>query len=369
MQTATQPLTERYFAQQAVASPPQVDHIVICMDSSGSMSGHKIKARNILAEQFANVRRLQSDTSRSTLLSYYTFGENSLVIRKRWLETSSEPPSGGEYSPDGQTPLYDCLGQVIEDLTPSASGSDTSVLVVLISDGFENHSSKWGTVNSLQGFYGRKDLPAAVGRSQRAGNWTFVLLGPSGIEDIARRLGIPVGNVSIWDPTVSTEYGRISAQNVAASSLYKSRRDAGLQRATSSYFTDFSGLTPAAVKKTLEDVTDQYKTYRVDKEGQIGWFVAYKTGREYVKGTALYLLSKTEVVSEDRTLVLRDKATKKLYSAEPSTVRMELGLPSVLTNGKMRLKPGNHAGWDLFLLSKSDNRLLVRGSEILVVRQ
>ncbi len=92
--------------------------------------------------------------------------------------------------------------------------------------------------------------------------------------------------------------------------------------------------------------------------------ITYERG-SFDKGRSFYQLTKPEKLQEGREIVLRDKKTGRIFGDQPSSpgqVRDRLGLP---TSGDIRVKPGNHAGYDIFVLSKSDNRLLVRGTDVL----
>jgi hypothetical protein len=367
MTTKQQPLINRF--NEALAKPRQRDYIAILMDSSGSMNVHRSKAVDLLQEQLAKVRALQADPDRDVYFSYYTFGTRSQVLRHRHAEPKTSPTLGNEYQPDGQTPLYDCLGDAIRDLghfdvdDPSV---DVSFLVILITDGQENHSSRYG-VGDFTSWrsLSRISIDPIIYKLQAKGNWTFVLLGPRGTrQGIAKTLGIPPGNVDEWDARVASEYARTSASLVGSTVSYKTQRDAGVIKATSTYFTDLSGLTKTGVIKTLDDVTDQFKRFTVDREMQIQLFVPGKTGVPFEKGRTFYQLTKTEArVQSDKDIVIQDKVTKKLYSGPASDVRHYLGIPN--GGSTVRLKPGNHAGWNLYIQSKSDNRILVRGTEVL----
>jgi len=345
---------------KVATEPPvkPVDHIAVLMDSSGSMKSYTNEAFDSLSKQFDGIRKLQGDPSRDTFLSYYTFGTQSSVKRLRFTERYSDPIQRHEYHPDGGTPLYDALGRAITDLSPlDDSRGDKSFLVILITDGMENQSYEW----SLS-WRGRR-VDTAVQEKQKQGNWTFVLLGPAGILNLAVSLGVPSGNVSQWNPSDRTEYARTAQQNVNATQSYVTLRAAGA-RSVGTFYTDLSKVSESEVRRALPEVTDQYKRWTVDKEMDIGLFVPGKTGRPFEKGRTFYQLTKTEArVQPDKEIVLQDKATKKLYGGSPSDVRHTLGLPN--GGSTVRLKPGNHAGWNLFIQSKSDNRKLVRGSEVL----
>ncbi len=89
--------------------------------------------------------------------------------------------------------------------------------------------------------------------------------------------------------------------------------------------------------------------------------ITYERGT-FEKGRTYYQLTKPEKLAEGRDILLRDKSTGIVYGGTMEDVRQKIGLPAA---GDIRVKPGNHAGFDIFVLSKSDNRLLVRGTDVL----
>jgi len=107
-----------------------------------------------------------------------------------------------------------------------------------------------------------------------------------------------------------------------------------------------------------------FKIFTVNQEEEIRPFVEGKTKKPYVQGSAYYLLTKREKIQEGKELLLQDRATTQVFG-DSQRIRQQLGLP---TAGDIRVNPGNHANWNLFVQSTSVNRKLVRGSKVLVIK-
>jgi len=90
------------------------------------------------------------------------------------------------YNTVGSTALYDGLGETILRLEKEA-GAEDRVLVILMTDGDENMSSRWDEVR----------LHAKVKEKESTGRWTFIMLGANIIDvaATARNIGILPGNV------------------------------------------------------------------------------------------------------------------------------------------------------------------------------
>lgn len=325
------------------ATKPQ-DWIAIAMDASGSMAPFEQKAFDVLVEQDANIKKLEENSSRVTNKRYYAFSHSAREISTRLVRS--------EYRASGGTALYDALDKIITDLEPNdVLGEDRSFLVVFVTDGQESGASWLATSTSIRN---------RIEAKQARGNWTFVVLGPFGSKSIFKSLGVPEGNIEEWDSTQPQEYQRMSADTVASTQSYSTLRASGVGQTRSFFTPNLSKVDLSDARRVLSDVTAQYKRVAVSREGRIDVFAAYHTGKDYVPGTVFYPLTKTEKVRPGIELLLRDKTSREVFGGD---VRKVLGLSA---SGEVRVEPGNHANWDIFIQSQSDNRLLVRGSHVLI---
>jgi hypothetical protein len=145
-----------------------VVRIALIVDESGSMSGcaaDTVKNLNGYIDE-------QASREKKILVSLYTF-ESDQGIRERYLGSDAKKAehltmilseSDGSrllYKPAGMTPLYDAVGTVIS----RNDVDDVPTLVVILTDGAENHSREW-THDSLQELI----------KKQETKGWSFVFL-------------------------------------------------------------------------------------------------------------------------------------------------------------------------------------------------
>jgi hypothetical protein len=94
---------------------------------------------------------------------------------------------------------------------------------------------------------------------------------------------------------------------------------------------------------------------------EIGPFVEKKTRTAYQRGSAFYELVKTEkAVQASKLIVIRNRRDGAVYAGQ--SARDLLGLP---TQGTIKLSPGDHGDWEIFIQSTSSNRHLPVGSKVL----
>jgi hypothetical protein len=177
---------------------------------------------------------------------------------------------------------------------------------------------------------------------------------------LAKRLGIPQGNILEWDQTERGVAAASAATNTAMASYYTNRSQG--VKSTTKFFADLSKLSMTEVRQNLHDVSQQVTRYQVQP---LDHGVAIKTFIEryhapYVIGTAFYQLTKTEKVQEGKQICLNDRRTGAIYTG--FAARDLLGLPHF---GAISLSPHNLGHYDVFVQSTSVNRKLVGGTTVL----
>lgn len=330
------------------------DYVAILVDSSSSIAQYGFTEHmfNALLEQDANLRKLASEPDRDVVFHYYTFADETKRL-------SSDPaPRRSDYKPFGNTNLYGAIVEAINDLDKYNVGStEQSFLIVAITDGEHNQAYYLNGIRN--GKFETKPVRDLIEQLTSRGNWTFVGICPKGRESNMTDIGIPIGNIDGFNVHDASEYKRFSGDTVAATQSYSLARTQGA-RSTSTFFTDASKVKV----DDLVEVGHLFKKYTVPREMRLDTLIEYERG-SFEKGKTFYQLTKPEKLASGREILLRDKNTKTIYG-DPvgliGQVRGKLGLP---TTGDIRVKPGNHAGFDIFVLSKSDNRLLVRGTDVL----
>lgn len=326
-------------------------YIGISRDHSGSMSS---LTRAAIQDYNGNIRAIQSaatDNDIDTIVSVVRCGIHGGVDREVVNSNVHRLKPLIDYRADGGTPLFDSVGELIEILkaVPDANNPKVSFLVMAITDGEENQSSKW-----------RKTLGSEIRRLQATDRWTFVFRVPRGYARALEELGIPSGNIQEWD---QTEHGmrESSVHTQAAFTSYYSGRVAGL-RSTDSFYTNPAQISKHVAAIRLDDISREVDFFDVRRGGEvIKPFVERKLGRGFTLGQAFYQLTKPEKeVQSYKTIAIRERTSGKVYAG--IAARSLLGLPQ---QGTIKLSPGDHGDWDVFIQSTSTNRNLVSGTEVL----
>jgi len=92
-------------------------------------------------------------------------------------------------------------------------------------------------------------------------------------------------------------------------------------------------------------------------------FVEKKMKREYQVGTAFYQLMKKEKIQPQKDILLLNRSNSLIYGGQGA--RDLIGLPE---GEYANVTPGNHGEYDIFVQSTSTNRILPRGTKVLVKR-
>jgi hypothetical protein len=335
------------------------NYIGISRDHSGSMSMIALAAGRDYNDNIAAIKEGAAEHNIDTIVSVVKCGTGRPAKVVREVVNSNinmlKPIPDGKYIADGNsTPLFDSVGDLIEQLqaVPDADDPDVSFVVMVITDGQENSSQKWTG----------GDIAKKIKELQATDRWTFAFRVPKGEKRDLMRYGIPEGNILEWD---QTDRG-VQAASVATRSAVKgfyAARSAGV-KSTDKFYADLSSVTLKEVKASLVDISNEVDIYKVkpaESGMQIRDFVEQRTRKAFVKGSAFYQLSKTETVQEYKQLAIRDKVKGTVYSG--FAARDMLGLPQY---GEVKLAPGSHGQYDIFIQSTSFNRKLVENTNVLV---
>ncbi len=343
-------------APQATVQAKQLtNRFVICLDSSGSMQG--IQAAAVAAFN-KNVQAIIDGAAKSgqiSTVSFYTFGEGMGEVRTKFFNegvSSLRPLGQNEFRPQGNTPLFDCVGTAIEHLRNLQDSPETSYVIIVITDGAENASNR----------YDRNKLSTLMREVTGTDRWTFAFLVPPGSKEyMARNLGIPEGNVQEWEATTQGMNTAAYSTTLGISSYYQAR-SVGKTSTKGFFTTNLSNVTANQVQRKLTDIRDRVSIWGVDKgEVQIRDFVQAR-GAAYQPGNAYYQLTKDELVQAYKQVLLVEKGKGSVYAG--ADARYLLNLP----NQDVKVRPGNHANWDVFIQSTSNNRKLVRGTKLVYVK-
>lgn len=204
--------------------------ISIVLDETGSMSSVKTETINSLNEYISSQKNLND--SQSCKVNLYKFSETSsgfgfTSTTFRAVKTQAQKQANPnnirtvyehydiqnvpeltskDFVPSGMTNLYDAIGNTIARLD-SITTDNQNVLVVIITDGYENSSVEYD-VDSIKKLI----------EERQAKGWTFVYLG---------------ANQDAW--AVGSKFGLSKGQTLSYSTSDMTGTMANLSTATSSY--------------------------------------------------------------------------------------------------------------------------------------
>lgn len=337
---------------------PKKNVIRFLVDRSGSMGGLEAASAKALNSNLETIKQQAKATGQETLVEVVVFdsiGGRCRMNTLRSLGNVLTTASIGEHEirADGGTPLWEATTKSIEALQSFRvqPGEDVAFVLMMITDGgnTDNHGLSTG-------------LAALIKQVQATDLWTILFLTPPGAKaNLVYTLGLRDGNVQEWEATVKGIESYAASNNLGFQSYYASRA-AGSTSTNSFYTTDLSNLSTKQVKSALQDLSSQFKVLSVKSEADIRPFVESETGKTYTPGTAFYQLTKDEKnVQAYKELLIMEKGKKAIYGGPDA--RNLLGLP---VGQNVKVRPGNHANFDLFVQSTSNNRKLVRGTKLLV---
>jgi hypothetical protein len=324
----------------------------------GSIRSDVVKAVN---NRIAHIKQMLSDNHNVTfsMISFDSSNDwndrNRIRIKQHYRQADVNSIVNFEsrqYNPDGGTPLLEATFTAINQLRDSVIiGPEDAILLEVITDGDENTSTI---------------LPATLNRAiekcNQDGYWTITFQVPFGHKTkLLRDFGISADNVMEWEATSHGTHVATQTHNLGFTN-YMGERSKGTRALTSYYAAvDLGNLSTKEVKQNLVDVSGNFDEFEVKKEEAIKPFVEKKTGKNYITGSAYYQLSKKETLQPYKKLLVKEKGKNKLYGG--THAREVLGIPE---NGEVTLDPFNLSSFEIYVESTSVNRLLVRGTNVLV---
>lgn len=337
------------------------NYIGLSRDHSGSMRSIARFAARDFNSKIASIREASISQNQDTIVSIVECGYGNTEKVRRVVTNSSVTTltemAEHQYEANGRgTPLWDSVGELIEmfENVPDANNKDVSFLVMVITDGAENASVK----------YSASSIAHKIRELERTDRWSFVFRVPRGYgRTITQALGVSEGNIQEWE---QTEKGVAAAaqRDKEAFTQYYSSRSAGVT-STRKFYTNLSEVSSKDVAVALTDISKEVTIWPVgpsDNGSEIRPFVeARLNGAPLLKGAGFYQLTKTEPeVQDNKKILIRDKNTSGIYYG--AAARQMLGLP---TYGTVRLAPGNHGNFDIFIQSTSVNRKLTSGTSLI----
>lgn len=318
---------------------------ILVLDSSASMSIVREGALEALNQEIEAIKAGAKKTGIRTYISVYLFANNvNFFWRKRAEDTT--PLKLHDYCPNGMTALRDAVYATIDQALDKHDVS-TVFALHLITDGGENNSYKTSY----------EQVVKQIADMHKTDRWTIFAHGPKGSRGYMASLGIPAGNIAEWEQTLAGVQKMSGATGQSIGTYYNTRA-AGATRSTTMLVTpDLSGVK---VEDKLYPMLG-CKLLEVTKETKIKEFVEAATGKAYKPGVAFYQLMKKERVEPNKGVLVMNKTNKRVFGGVAA--RQLIGLAPT---GRCRIEPGNHANYDIFIQSLSTNRILPRGTKLLV---
>jgi hypothetical protein len=358
-----QSVRNKVAAKNVVASTksaPLTNHICFVVDRSGSMSSIKRQVVRVFNDQLKTVQSNARSAGQKTFFSTFMFHSTVDAPRHFVVPVEKVPKlEASDFRLGGTTALLDAVGTAITRLQKAkgATNKDTSFLVVVITDGAENASRKY-----------KRTLKGLIQKVQKTGRWSLAFLVPPRSVGSLTRYGIPKGNVTSWDATAKGTKVMDEKLSAGLQTFYKAR--ASGQKSVNTFFTTDMSKVDVKSLTGLKDLSKGFAQWKVDKERSIREFVnsklqaspslRKKLGDEYKPGRGFYELTKPETVQPRKNLAIMDKTSKAIFGGDQA--RKVLGMPS---GGNVKVKPGNHLNYAIFVESTSNNRKLVRGTTLL----
>lgn len=346
----------------------QIDHIAYVIDASTSMEERAEETITVIDNQTAFLAEMSRQTGRETRVTIYIFSDPHNIKCVVFDKDVLRLPSIREfYSPLGWTALLDATGLAIEDLKMTMQKyGDHAFLLFAFTDGQENQSQRH-TAHSLS------TMIKGLGP-----NWTVAALVPDvNGKLMARRFGFPDGNISIWNVNSRTGVEEAGETMKAALSAYSGLRSAGGQGTRTLFATDPTAVNAATIKAAklaplAQGTYDLISVARIkagegtlNKDKQPCWEIKAfleHNGLRFVLGRNFYKMTKQEIIAGDKEIAIREKATNKVFVG--AGVRAMIGL----SDQKQRVAADRNPDYDIFVQSKSNNRYLFNGDEILVLK-
>lgn len=321
---------------------------ILVVDGSYSVSPYRREMNDTVNKTIADLKTESYRHGIEVDFSLYYFSEYNVkteIFSRNVREVQAQPV----HHCWGGTPLFDAVIRAITDhLQPERADEDISYLLLVITDGEDNQS---------RDRYGRP-MKELIGRVQGTDRWTVTFQMPPGKKDaFCRNFGVPEGNCMEWELTNQGLREATAARSVSTSN-YMSMRSKGVT-SVKAFYTDLSKVDIATLQRNLRNIQDQVKTFTVGAEADIKPFIEAHTGRAYEAGSVFYALTKPELIQDTKKLLIQEKGGRAVYAG--TQARQLLGLP---VGEDVKVKPGNHGNFELYVQSTSVNRKLVRGTKV-----
>lgn len=322
------------------------------------MTSHAADVVKVADTQIQHLAEQSKIMDQETRVSVYTFSYQRdikcLIYDKDVLRM---PSISGLYKTNGMTALCSATTLAVKDLqlTPEKYGEHAFLLYV-VTDGMENDSSP-SDRTGLPGLI--KGLPD---------HWTLAAFVPDaqGVY-YAKSLGFQKDNIAVWNTNMDSGFLEVGQIIRESTDNFMRGRAQGI-RGSKSLFT-MKNADVKDIKKTLTPMTPgSYffapvtSTDYPDGKVRIDEFCNRHLGN-YYPGMGYYEMTKRETIQDYKKIAIYVPADSHLYTGKGT--RSLLGLPET---GNVKIAPGDHQGYKIFVQSTANNRNLYTDTDLLVMR-
>ncbi len=211
---------------------------LIILDRSGSMETIRTQAIDGYNETLGTIKaaQLKHLDTQEHFVSLAAFCECGIdMIYDLVPAKDAERLTAKKYSPCCSTPLYDAIGSTVSRLSKAvADDKDSTVLVTVITDGYENASKEWTC----------KSVAHLIDEKKEQG-WMFSFIGAFD-NVVEEAMSISVTNVIRWDKTEEGTKKMIDDDN----------------RARTRYFDRVNALcctgSPEEIRRNKKKIAEEY---------------------------------------------------------------------------------------------------------------
>lgn len=329
------------------------NHVIYALDVSGSMAHNNVisHAKNVLQAGLDAMKAVSAGSGQETLVSLYTFNDevSTLFIDRPVEEVSLNNVTFRAY---GGTALIDAaMKTMLDGMRVQVANKKTeshAYLLNIITDGDERHSK-----NKVD------DLRKII--SKLNDEWTIAVQVPDqqGVH-LAKLYGFPAGNIAVWKAGSKEGLEESVREFSKGYQIYTSARGVGASSVSNFYAPDLSNVSKSQVKSNLVEIPG--RLYHCQSGPvEIRDFVERAAATTYKTGKAYYELTKPELVQENKNIVIVNKNDGRKYGG--SSARSFLGIPETQ---RVKVAPGAHGDWRIFVQSTSVNRKIYQGTSVFV---
>ena len=231
-------------ALPALPDAPIQTLVAVILDESGSMSHGCEQTMKGYNDQMKALRKTSAKIGCRVMQT--TFQSSARIIADDVSPDDIVPLSEETYNPGGGTALYDTVAAVVKRLLahPLSQQDNTSILLMITTDGEDTASRMWITSSRLTEF---RALMKAVSKNDR---WTVALAGPDlMLRQFSDEMSADPENVAAFAPTDLGSRADAMNSSVHAMNHYTTMRSMGTKKASMMHAGTLAGARAKAILK------------------------------------------------------------------------------------------------------------------------